>query len=109
MGYGRDAVRALFHGVMRLFAGTRLALPVLERAAVVPVVWKSRLFARTLGAMAEYHQGRAALIETNLGIVDWLRALIPAGKSDLIFSKLTSVLADTNFLVTPAVIPVMAA
>lgn len=87
LAIGRAAARAVFHGGARMVAQSGKTQQLLMRAAVAPVAWKSKLSFRALAAVAEHHRGRPAFVETNLGIADGIRALIPVGKSDLIFGR----------------------
>lgn len=83
----RDIVLAVPRGLAELVAKSPVTPWLLRRGAVLPVSLKLRLLYRILAALARRSNASDLMIETNLGISDDLRVLIPSKKSILAFGR----------------------
>lgn len=59
----------------------------LDGMARAPIARKTEFRCRVLSAIARQQTQKESLVETNLGISDTIRALVPVGKNDLIYGR----------------------
>ncbi len=83
----RKIARNIVHYLLSTIVKMPGANYLIRKSAMAPVKFKTRLFETTMARLAGKGDLAGELIETNCGIADHLRLLIPQSKGDLLFGR----------------------